>query len=90
MGKNARKEYLAKIKGRYRKSGRREKGAILAEFCAVCGYNRKYAIRILNSKKARPARKPGPKRIYDASIVAHLNSPLKITCFDRAGRHRLG
>jgi hypothetical protein len=74
MGKNSRKEYLAKIRGRYRKAGRREKGAILAEFCAVCGYNRKYAIRILNARKREPARKPGPKPVYDAPVIAHLKA----------------
>ena len=51
MGKNSRKECLAKIRVRYRKAGRREKGAILSEFCAVCGCDRKYAVRILNARK---------------------------------------
>jgi hypothetical protein len=38
MGKKAGKEYLAAIRGRYRKARRKERGAILREFCAVCGY----------------------------------------------------
>lgn len=74
MGKKARKEYLAAIRGRYRKAGRKEKGAILREFCAVCGYNRKYAIRILG-KKAKPAsKKTGPRPLYDAPVIAHLKA----------------
>lgn len=50
MGNSSRKEYLAAIRMRYRRAGRRGKATILDEFCAVCGYNRKYAIRILNKK----------------------------------------
>jgi len=74
MGKNARKEFLANIRGRYRKADRKEKGAILAEFCAVCGYNRKYAIRILNARKMAPARRPGPKPFYGAAVVRYLKA----------------
>lgn len=74
MGKKAREEYLAAIRGRYRRAGRRGKAAILDEFCAVCGYNRKYAIRILN-RHGKPARqKTGPKPFYDSSIMAHLKA----------------
>ena len=73
MGKNSRKECLAKIRVRYRKAGRKEKGAILSEFCAVCGCDRKYAIRILNAKKRAPARKPGPKPVYDQAVIIHRN-----------------
>lgn len=74
MGKSARKEYLAKIKGRYRKARRIEKGAILREFCAVCGYNRKYAIRLLGSKSRPAPRKTGPKPFYDAPVISHLKA----------------
>jgi hypothetical protein len=62
MGKKARKEYLAAIRGRYRKAGRKEKGAILLEFCPVCDYNRKYAIRILGKKATTAIKKPVPDR----------------------------
>jgi len=47
MGKKSRKEYLESIRERYRKAGKKEKTVILGEFCAVCGYNRKYAVRLL-------------------------------------------
>ena len=61
----SRREYLEAIGKRYRKAARKEKSIILGEFCAVCGYNRKYAIRLLK-KKSLPAlsRKPGPVSIY--------------------------
>ena len=41
-------EYLKKIYQRYHKSDKQEKTQILNEFCKVCGYNRKYAIWLLN------------------------------------------
>ena len=48
MGKNERQVYLKAIRARYRRSRKKAKAAILDEFCSVCGYNRKYAIRLLN------------------------------------------
>jgi hypothetical protein len=47
MGSAAKREYLKEIKPRYQCTGKREKGRILDEFCRVCGYHRKYAIRLL-------------------------------------------
>jgi hypothetical protein len=46
-----------------------DKGKILDEFCAVCGYYRKYALRLLNrspaarstSKSGRPSRYAVPE-----------------------------
>jgi hypothetical protein len=65
MGKNERQAYLKAIRSRYRRARKRIKVTILDEFCAVCGYNRKYAIRLLNQRgKARKKRRPGRKPIY--------------------------
>lgn len=50
MGKNERQAYLKAIRTRYRRAGKKAKSAILDEFCAVCGYQRKYAIRLLNRR----------------------------------------
>ena len=61
----SRREYLEAIGKRYRKATRKEKSIILGEFCATCGYNRKYAIRLLRKKLlTAPNRKPGPVPIY--------------------------
>ncbi|MDR0628904.1 MAG: transposase [Treponema sp.] len=40
------------IRSRYRKAGRKEKTAVLNEFIQTTGYNRKYALRILNKPEA--------------------------------------
>ena len=76
MGKGERKAYLAAIRGRYRKASRRQKSKILDEFCAVCGYHRKYALRCLNRspKRGVPGR-PGRRSGY---ACAELMEALRV------------
>ncbi len=75
MGNKGRWEYLQAIYERYRKAGRREKKVILSEFCANTGYNRKYAIRLLNGprpekRRAQPRRGRGLS--YSQEVLAVL------------------
>jgi len=72
MSIEARKEYLRAIRDRYKKAGRSQKTAILNEFCEVCGYARKYAIRILNGLANPRKTKPGPKVKYGPDVIRHL------------------
>lgn len=66
MGKKEREAYLNAIRERYRAGDRQSKSIILGEFCRVCGYNRKYAIRLLNRKRKRgPRARPGRKPVYE-------------------------
>jgi len=60
VGRWSRWEYLREIYARYLKASRKEKTRILTEFCEVAGYNRKYALRLLNGE--RPKRVPTTKR----------------------------
>jgi hypothetical protein len=64
MGLFERNSYLQAILVRYILASRSEKKKILDEFCAVCNYNRKYAIRLLNKKTVSNKQKTGPKPIY--------------------------
>jgi hypothetical protein len=65
MGKNERQAYLEAIRIRYGRARKKAKVTILDEFSCVCGYNRKYAIRLLNQRaKARKKRRSGPSPIY--------------------------
>lgn len=66
MGKDARKAYLQAIRKRYHQSDKAAKRIILDEFCSVCGYCRKYAIRLLNrtAKTHPPTHRPGAKPKY--------------------------
>jgi hypothetical protein len=70
----SKREYLLAIWERYQRVGRRFKSKILDEFCAVCGYTRKYAIDLLSHKRRRRRRKPGPRRRYDGEVL----EPLKV------------
>lgn len=74
MGTNSKREYLRAIRDRYHRVGRRFKAKILDEFCAVCGYHRKYAIRLLRQRPPRPRRRPGPKPKYDAPLCQLLKT----------------
>jgi len=65
VGKNERQAYLKAIRSRYRRARKKAKITILDEFCSVCGYHRKYAIRLLNKRtKPRKRRRPGRKPVY--------------------------
>ena len=59
MVSQSKREYLAKIKDRYRHACKRGKTRILDEFCAVCGHHRKHAIRLLRSDGRTRKKKPG-------------------------------
>jgi len=72
MTSGARKEYLKVIRERYLQSSKSEKTAILNEFCRVCCYDRKYAIRVLNRPLDSSAKRPGPKSYYDDLFIEHL------------------
>jgi len=72
MSIEARREYLAAIRLRNKNSTRRQRSRILDEFCEVCRYNRKHAIRILGRVTPERQTKPGPKPKYDAETVRHL------------------
>ena len=68
MGKPERRAYLEAIRTRYRRARKGNKTVILNEFCAVCGYHRKYALRLLSApfrRTKKPVSKPGPVSRYD-------------------------
>lgn len=70
MSLSAKREALARIHGRYQRAGRPHKRLILDEFCALCGYHRKAALRLLNRPLPTAGHKrPGPKVLYDPAEV---------------------
>ena len=48
MSQKSKWEYLRATYTRYRKASKHLRALMLNESCRVCGYNRKYAIRLLN------------------------------------------
>jgi hypothetical protein len=74
MVKQERRAYLDAIRARYRCVGKAGKSAIPNEFCAVCGYHRKYALRLLGARHERGnqvASKPDPAQARAGRSVAH-------------------
>lgn len=72
MGTDARRQYLEAIRARYHNAGRQHRSRILDEFCHVCGYHRKYAIRLLHSTPGQRRRRRGRRPLYDAMVTALL------------------
>ena len=79
MSPRSKKDYLEAIFPRYKKAKRRShKTKILDEFCKVCGYHRKHALRLLGKFKRfiKPkARKRGKPSVY--------NQPAILTALER-------
>ena len=81
MGKNERQAYLKAIRSRYRRARKKAKVTILDEFCSVCGYNRKYAIRLLNQRaEAGKNGAPGRKPIYPSPELLSALKRLWFAC----------
>lgn len=78
MGKNGKQGYLERIYVRYQKGTKEQKQKILDEFCEVCGYHRKHAIRLLKKRPRRKTQKAklrvGRKPIYQ---IPAITEPLK-------------
>lgn len=72
MPQNAKWEYFKRIYQRYQRAAKDLKGAILDEFCQVCGYVRKYAIAKLNGPPPEDpprARKRKGHFTYSVSVI---------------------
>ena len=74
MGTKSKSEYLQTIRPRYRSASKQGKMKILDEFCMTCGYNRKYAIRILNSSmpvnSSVNLSRRGRNKIYEHKLIS--------------------
>jgi len=58
MSPRSKREYVEAVYLRYKEASRGERTIILNELCATCGYNRKYAIRLLRGYKRFTKPKP--------------------------------
>ena len=84
--RQSKREYLARMQGRYLKASKREKGTLLGEVVAVTGYHRWHAVRVLrygrfpdpalaavqSKPTAVPRRKGGRPRGYLPVVVGKL------------------
>jgi hypothetical protein len=74
MSNGSKKECVEVFRAHYQGATKRQKQAMLDDCCRLCGYHRKYAIRLLNSK-ARKAKKPskrGRKKKYDNPLISEV------------------
>lgn len=79
MSMKSKRELLAEVFPRYRAANGKDKERILDEFVAVTGYNRKYAIRVLNHPSAkRQPRKRRRSRKYGAKVELALFDVWKV------------
>jgi hypothetical protein len=73
-----RKAVVRQMTARYRRAGKKDKGRLLDELVALTGYNRRYAVGLLNSAPAKAAAAPkrrAPRvreRLYDALVLDAL------------------
>jgi hypothetical protein len=70
MSNKSKREYVEAIRDRYRHATKRGKQRTLDELCQVCGYHRKYAIRLLNAPPPS-ARTPSQHRAGRAPQYTH-------------------
>jgi hypothetical protein len=75
MGRKSKWEYLKAIYQRYHQAERAPRQQILDEFCQVCGYHRKYAIRLLNGPPPQKPRQKQRRRIctYGPQVIGILS-----------------
>lgn len=76
LGYDEKKAYLEEIRARYRKAHKKLKATILDEFCAVCGYHRKHAIRLLWAPFRRIKRIAKKRGIVSAYNNTSILEPL--------------
>jgi hypothetical protein len=86
MSLSSKKEYLSRIHGRYQRAGREHKSKILDEFCAVCGYDRKFALRLLNRPLTRRRGHAGPKPKYDPQLLLPALKPIWLAADQPCGK----
>ncbi len=76
MSPGARMEYVESIITRYRNSSKKQKTVILDEFCATCGYNRKYAIYLLYTfkrfTKPKSKKRGKPSKYNNPAVIEPL------------------
>jgi len=75
MSCESRSEYISVQKRRYQRAGKPYKTRLLDEVCEVCGYERKYATKLLNGRRKPSKNKRGRKSEYnDPNLIKALKT----------------
>lgn len=72
MSTQTRRELLRNLRQEYVAAGRKRRQELLDSLVTATGYNRKYAISLLNKQPADPPRKRKRQRIYEAEVCDAL------------------
>lgn len=71
MSMRSRTEVVKQMVRKYRRAGVEYRRKLVDELCSVCGYERKYAIKVLNGNRPGPRglRRGGGARLYDEPVA---------------------
>jgi hypothetical protein len=76
MSTTTKYELLETLRSKYKTASKTIKKQILNEFCSLCEFNRKYAIRLFNSsvtvKSIENLTRRGRKKVYDQPILLEI------------------
>ena len=72
MSPGSTREYATVMHERYHGATKKERGALLDEFCQVTGYHRKAAVRLLGRPSIERRRGRGREVVYSAEVVDAL------------------
>lgn len=77
MSMQSRREVVERLRERYKRAGSIYRSKLLDELCSVCGYDRKYAIKVLNGNRPGPGRRQrgGSRKVYgneEAELAAAI------------------
>ncbi len=72
MSTQTRRELLQNLRQDYIAAGRKKREELLDGLVTATGYNRKYAISLLNKPPADSPRKRNRSKIYDAEVTVAL------------------
>lgn len=72
MSNEVQRQYLDRIRLRYRKADKAQKTLILDEFCKVCDISRKHAIKLISEERKSERIKRGRKVIYGPDVHEHV------------------
>ncbi len=88
MSMHSRQEVVAALVRKYQPAGAAYRRRLIDELCSVCGYERKYAIKVLTGNRSGPRglRRGGGRRRYDTTIgqvAAAIWKPADYPCGKR-------
>ena len=90
MSMQSRKEVVKQLVRKYRRAGEPYRRKLVDELCSACGYERKYAIKVLNGNRPGPRcrRRGGGARLHDEPVAQVAAAIWKPTRRSRRLKHR--